>query len=508
MLFAASEARATGFTDLGQDMVFRKETAVRLSGAYRLRGELLSNLDLDRGLTPSGAPLFPVPRSGAQTLSYADMRFRNDLAVYAPGQTVAVKARFDVLDNAALGGSAEGIPSASATTVSLLNVLRVKRAYGEALTPFGLFAAGRMGSHWGLGMLVNGGDGHDMDGGDAADRIAFLTPLAGHIWAAAYDFSAVGIPGMRRDGRRAIDLEPAAQVRSATFAVLRSVDEAGRQRRRAAGKTSVEYGAYVSHRWQGDDVPATYLPVSGRTSSPALMHRGYTATAVDGWARVTFPRARVELEWASLVATVDQASLLPGALFRSPVTSRQFGAALESELGAPEDTFGAGVDLGFASGDAAPGFGAFPKLGAPAPKAGDLDGAQANPPRDTTANNFRFHPDYRIDRILFREIIGAVTDAVYARPHARAYVFRTTPGSLSFHLAAVYAQAVYDTSTPSGKRPLGVEVDPTLLYQSRDGFAFALDYAFLFPLEGLDNPDERLSARPAQLFRARALYRF
>ena len=30
--------------------------------------------------------------------------------------------------------------------------------------------------------------------------------------------------------------------------------------------------------------------------------------------------------------------------------------------------------------------------------------------RDTTVDNFRFHPDYHVDRILFREIIGTVTE--------------------------------------------------------------------------------------------------
>ena len=44
--------------------------------------------------------------------------------------------------------------------------------------PIGILAAGRMGSHWGLGMLANGGDCLDCDAGDAADRIAFVTPLA------------------------------------------------------------------------------------------------------------------------------------------------------------------------------------------------------------------------------------------------------------------------------------------------------------------------------------------
>ena len=41
------------------------------------------------------------------------MRLRTDVAVYAPGGSVAVKARIDVLDNVALGSDAPGIPAQS-----------------------------------------------------------------------------------------------------------------------------------------------------------------------------------------------------------------------------------------------------------------------------------------------------------------------------------------------------------------------------------------------------------
>ncbi|MEO7094271.1 MAG: TIGR04551 family protein, partial [Polyangiales bacterium] len=117
------------------------------------------------------------------------MRLRTDFAAYAVGGAVAVKTRIDVLDNVPLGGSPVGIPSASSTQRSDGGgAFRIKRAWGEARTPFGILAAGRMGNAWGLGMLANGGDCADCDSGDAQDRIAFVTPLAGLIWAAAYDF--------------------------------------------------------------------------------------------------------------------------------------------------------------------------------------------------------------------------------------------------------------------------------------------------------------------------------
>jgi uncharacterized protein (TIGR04551 family) len=238
------------------------------------------------------------------------------------------------------------------------------------------------------------------------------------------------------------------------------------------------------------------------------MGRGYQATAVDGWFRLTFPWLRVEAEAAVLVASVDQASLLPDVLLHDPVRSLQVGAALESELGAPEDPFAGGLDAGYASGDPAPGFGVRQGINAPQPKPGDVDGPQANPPHDDRIDNFRFHPDYRVDRILWREIIGTVTDAVYVRPHVRWTVVKAAPGALTASLAGIASFAVQSTSPPGQKSPLGVELDPTLSYESRDGFGVALEHGVLFPLAGLDNPALGLKAKPAQLIRVRFMFVF
>ena len=505
-------AAQSGFSELGQDLRPREHLGIELNGYLRLRGEALGNLDLDRGPTPSGRPLFPVPLADptAQTLTHGDMRLRTDLAIHAPGGSVAVKMRADVFDNLSLGSTPDGPPAFALGQRSPSQALSLKRVWGEALTPIGLLAAGRMGSQWGLGMLANGGDCPDCDGGDAADRIAFVTPIAGHVWAAAYDISAIGPQVPRAQGGRVIDVEPSADVRTATFAVLRIRSNDALTRRRLAGKSTVEYGAYVSHRWQNRDVPSAYLPTASPVplGSGQVIARGYRATALDGWFRLTLPGLRLEAEAAVLVATIDQASLLPGALFNQPVRSRQFGGALVSETGAPEDRFGVGLDTGFASGDPSPGFGATLDPNAPAPRKGDLDGPQATPPFDNRADNFRFHPDFRVDRILFREIIGTVTDALYLRPHLRWRALDVGPGALTASLAVIASRAVFASSTPGGAAPLGVELDPSLTWVSQDGFTATLDHAILFPLSGLDNPSLGLPAKPAQLLRLRLAYVF
>ncbi|HTM21489.1 MAG TPA: hypothetical protein VL172_13305, partial [Kofleriaceae bacterium] len=287
LLAVAGDARGDGLIDVGSELRARRfagpreKTEVDLAGMLRLRGEALWNLDLDRGLTPSGQPLFPVPLADpdAQMLHGGDLRLRTDLAVYPRGAGVAVQARVDVLDDVGLGRPQPG------------EAIRVERVWGEALTPFGLLATGRMGAHWGLGMLAHSGDCDDCDGGDAADRIAFVTPIAGHLWAAAYDFSRTGPLGRRRDGVRSIDVEPTDDVRALTFAIMAPHGELARLRRREAGVPTFEYGATGSYQWQKSDVPADYLPTAQPVGIDAgqVMARGYAAVAADVWLRLQLP---------------------------------------------------------------------------------------------------------------------------------------------------------------------------------------------------------------------------
>jgi uncharacterized protein (TIGR04551 family) len=519
VLHATSVAEAkTGFSDYGQDLELHDDWAFELDGYLRVRGDLFWNLDLDRGPTPSGEVLFAVPIDDpdGQLLYEADMRLRTDLAIYAPGGSVAVKVRIDTLDNLALGSTPEGIPSASTTQRALETPFRLRRAYAEVLTPIGLLAAGRMGNHWGLGMFANGGDCIDCDSGDSADRIAFITPIAGHVWALAFDWSSSGPIVPRRSGFRAIDVAPSDDVRSVVFAGMQWDGDEVRRRRHVAGRHTFEYGAYLTYRWQENDVPSWYLPVgrpaletgSAPLDASQVVPRGFHGFVGDVWARFQTRDVRIEFEGVVGYASFAQASITPGVRFRDSLESVQFGAALETDFGDVEGDFSAGIDAGIASGDATPGFGAFPRADAFPPRPGDLDGPQAALPGDRRADNFRFHPDYRIDRILFREILGTVTDAFYFRPHARWRLFREPFGSLTAHLYAVSSFAMEPTSAPGNDRPLGIEVDPSLAYATPDGFFAALEYGVLFPLGGLDNPMLGLRSQPAQLLRLRLTYAF
>jgi uncharacterized protein (TIGR04551 family) len=507
-------ARAQGFENVGQDIEAHEDPddfGVELDGYFRVRGDTLYDLDLDRGPTPSGQVLFPVPLDdpNGQTLYQADMRLRTDIHLYAPGGTVAAHVRLDVLDNLTLGSTPAGTPISAVGQRAIDDAIHLRRAWAEVLTPFGVIAAGRMGNQFGLGMVANSGDCIDCDGGDVADRILFATPLLGHVWAVSFDISSTGPTTPRNAGFRVVDVTPTDDVRTVNFALMNVHSDEARQRRHDAGRTTFEYGAFLSYRWQNGDVPASYLTLAQPVvpSAAQVVPRGLAAYAADVWFRVQSRDFRVEFEGAFLYARIAQPSLVPGLLYRDAITATQLGAALQTDFLMPE-VFSFGLDAGYASGDSAPGFGAFPRLGQAAPQPGDLDGPQANPPYHNTVDNFRFSPDYRIDRILFREIIGTVTDAVYVRPHARVRMFDEPFGTMELHAIAIGSFAVFAESTPGGQNPLGIELDPSLYYRTREGFFAALDYAVLFPLAGLDNPDLGLKAQPAQLVRLRLAYMF
>ena len=507
------EPSTQGLGNYGATLGRRRAKIWSIGGYARMRGELQHNYDLDHGPTPGGQLLYPVPLGNPrrQLLTRADMRLRTDLSAHAPRGWVQMTVRFDVLDNVALGSSPAGIPAATTSQVSGPDVVRVKRAYAQVLTPLGVIAVGRMGNHWGLGMLANSGDCTGCDSSDASDRVAWALPAFGHVFAVAYDMSATGPFVRDATGTRAIGIAPRAAVHSVTGAFLRVRSPNSLARRRRGGRLTFEYGAYGSYRWQKLDVPSSYLPLASPAPSldrGQLMVRGYQAAATDAWLRLTGRWFRVEAEAAYLWANVEQPSLIPGVQLRQPATSNQGGFALETEIGEVAGRWSTGINAGFASGDRAPGFGAFPPTNGPAPQPGDLEGAQAQPPYDNAVNNFRFHPDYRIDRILFREVIGTVTDAVYVRPHARYTAWRGHTGQLDLHLAGVFSAAVEPTSTPGGQRPLGIELDPSIVFRTNFELEAAFEPAWLFPLAGLDNAATGASSKPAQLYRARLQFNF
>jgi len=160
-----------------------------------------------------------------------------------------------------------------------------------------------------------------------------------------------------------------------------------------------------------------------------------------------------------------------------------------------------GLELGAASGDSAPGFGNMPDRrqldsNGALPAYGSIEGPQWGRRGDHSINNYRFNPAYTPDLIMYRRILGQVTDSWYLRPSVR---WDLIPG-LTFDGAAIYSQAMFSQSTPSssstnpadansaidskGHSPLGLELDGKLTLSPGNGFKAWGDVGMLKPLAG------------------------
>ena len=112
-------------------------------------------------------------------------------------------------------------------------------------------------------------------------------------------------------------------------------------------------------------------------------------------------------------------------------------------------------------------------------------------------STFRFHPDYRIDLIFFRNILTRVEGAYYFRPSVDYDFIRHSDGEkVGGGLAAIYSRASEFVQTPGHQSDLGIEFDGQLYYQSKDGslnddpskiggFYAMLQYGVFFPFGGL-----------------------
>src|SRR5712692_1839363 len=187
------------------------------NGYFRVRPELFNKFDLGRGLDTMGYSLWPrSPVSASErTTAGINMRFRFEPTLNV-SEEVRIKTQIDALDNIIFGSTPayafsrsdqQAFSIFSNTQVppqaglnSFRNSIQVKRVYGEVTTPVGILRFGRMGSHWGLGMVHNDGNCLDCDHGDTVDRIMFVAqPLTDFYISPMIDWNGIG-PTSARSG--------------------------------------------------------------------------------------------------------------------------------------------------------------------------------------------------------------------------------------------------------------------------------------------------------------------
>ncbi|RYZ36325.1 MAG: TIGR04551 family protein, partial [Myxococcaceae bacterium] len=251
----------------------RKLELFTLDGYLRVRPTLFYKFDLGKPALPSGTPLgrqlwTRSPRSSAeQTQAGANMRFRLDPS-FNVSEDVRVKVQVDALDNILLGSNPDSAYSGDGRNNftlfsenqtpgnSAINAFKdsvqVRRAYGEVTTPVGILRFGRMGSHWGLGMLRNDGNCLDCDYGDTVDRIQFVTePFAGWYVTPMLDFNSEGLTSERANALgEPVDLTQSDDSHSLVLAIARRDTEQQERAKLDNNQGVLNYGLYFTYRTQ------------------------------------------------------------------------------------------------------------------------------------------------------------------------------------------------------------------------------------------------------------------
>lgn len=438
-----------------------------------------------------------------KTLGGANMRLRLQPTINI-GEQVRVHTLVDVFDNVVLGStpapSSVGEPTLfQDTQAAEAGTIVVKRAWAEVVTPVGPILFGRMPVHWGMGINANDGTCWDCDYGDTADRIMFKAKLAGYTLGMGYDFHASGptsftVQGSRLYGGQAVDLEQLDDVEQFFWILGRLDPEDVIKDRVDRGQLVLNYGLYLT--WRKQDFDYDYAGLAGTDGEKAdyaaelLERHGWTVTP-DLWFKLLWKKLHVEFEGLIIAGSIGNVGSDIG---EDDYSIFQYGWALRSSYKVLDDSLSFGLNMGMASGDQAePANGdvdrrRYHPLGLNAPRPGSNVSTRID--RDGSLRELRFNFDHHVDLILFREILGTVSNAMYFKPWIQYLIV----DSFGARLDALYAITHQPVGYPGNSRNLGVELDLDIFYRNVEEKFFAgLAYGVMFPLGALDRPESAVA---------------
>jgi hypothetical protein len=503
---------------------------LELPGYYRFRFTHLDSMDISK--IPSGQRAGET--QSLESIDYSEHRFRIEPSV-SFSKKLSFHSQVDILTGMLSGDTAGRIYQWYAEPEQRWNAidggsthnfqnLHFKRYYGAWETPIGLLQVGRQGSHWGLGMLANDGEGFKNDFGDAyygdnVDRVLFGTKpysifrslVSGEkpekdplTVAFAYDWHVARDPNMKR-GKEKIEAATGAPFEG----VNGDLDDKVHQYIGAllVETEPFEGGFYIVRRIM--EHPDILLPIDFQPPGGEYLR----VWVFDVYGRLHIkPRfldgGELFLE-GELARITGKTNLTVSQSFQSP--ENPFPESDVSQLGwvirggIRRSPLEGRIEVGYASGD--------------------------SNPFDTDVKGFKFHPDYNVGMILFEDLLaqvsaastynaikkfgeagpipplgadllptnGAVTNAVYIAP-----TFKIAPyENLECALTLLYARAATDVvdpaidglfgggagmynslGGPAGNRYLGTEIDLGISYTFKWDYidsVVGLQYGHLFP---------------------------
>ena len=112
-----------------------------------------------------------------------------------------------------------------------------------------------------------------------------------------------------------------------------------------------------------------------------------------------------------------------------------------------------------------------------------------------------------MDLILWRRIVGQVSDAIYVKPSVRLGPFGSAYHNLTAEASLVESNAIFAVTAPGQANFLGSELDVTVRYRYEPGFELDLAWGLLLPGDGFRNLALGLSPQAAQTLELIAAYR-
>ena len=503
-----------------------------------------------------------------KNLGDTNMRLRLEPTINISDQ-VRVVAQIDVFDNLILGSTPDSLISASQPDLrtnvaqaailsnsqnppgqnTFTSAISPKRVWGEVDGQLGSLRFGRMPWHFGRGMYFNKGDCADCDGGTTVDRLMAITQLYGHQLALSWDFGPSGYAwgmtaaGQADPGGSPLDLSQNDEVVQFTAALTKKDDDQHFRERAQGGELVINYGVQLVYRTQNNEVfklsntaqnniaPAnqTGQTVNGALTREDLDNSTDTTPSltqhIDAW--LLLPSLWFKLGWKALTLEFESTALAGHMGNAGPLRLQESGSAdnhlsilqlgwvLAADLKLYKDSLVIGFETGGATGDQAETACSgttstcAPNNLNPSPYLNYRWKFVPQPLGDSSLHNFYFSPEYHVDEIFFRRIMGTVTNAIYVKPSIAYWLDVTEGRQLGLSGSLIYSLAPVPVSTPGNSINYGVEMDLSLGYRNiGEKFYAGMVWGVFWPFGALNRPTDIFSnggagtATAAQILRA------
>ena len=418
-----------------------------VSGYFRTRFHYLRNAHLGTYIERLGLQTSRIPpnidlgEKEEQNNYSFNMRLKIDPTLNV-SELVRVRSSISMLDNLVFGSNPSCVNNEFckshflSSAQSLKDTISVNRLWGEVSTPIGDIKFGRQPFHWGLGVLYNSGDTPDSDYADQLDGFLFNTKFFDHYITPAYFVSFSGYN--KKNTAQSYPLLPKDMAHILSLSFLKKDSDISISQKKSQNLI-YNYGLFTSYHYQNiDHENYDFTDKTNAEIKNNLITRNAHISVSSFWQSFDYKTFHLESEFVGILGKYLDNS--------KEVIMMQGGAALESRYGFLKDQLRVGLDLGIAS--------------------------------SSKDNQFIFNRAYKVDSLLYKEILGAIKSSGYIKPHI-SYLFSKNLGVRTDVLSSL---ALNPQDFSSKKRLLGIEIDASVFARSEDGLYFSANYGIVFPL--------------------------